>query len=78
MFINNEFLLVYKLGKVGILRIFGKPFVAKNRNNFKLIINGENYELSSIIKIIDIETGKGSNKIIKKIDSFQGDDNIEI
>ena len=31
MFINNEFLLVYKLGKVGILRIFGKPFVTKNK-----------------------------------------------
>ena len=36
MFINNEFILKYKLGKVGILRIFGEPFVAKNKNNFNM------------------------------------------
>jgi len=43
-----------------------------------LIINNENYELSSIIKIIDIETGKGSNTIINKFDPYQDDDSIEI
>ena len=36
MFINNEFILKYKLVKVGILRIFGEPFVAKNKNNFNM------------------------------------------
>ena len=65
MIIDNEFILKYKLGKVGILSIFGEPFVAKNKNNFKLLINGENYELSPILKIIDLETGESSNKIIK-------------
>ena len=75
MFINNEFTLKYKLGNVGILKIFGEPFVSKNKNNFILIIKGENYELSSIIKIIDIETGKTSNKIIK---SKKNDEEEEI
>ena len=65
MIIDNEFILKYKLGKVGILRIFGEPFVAKNKNNFKLLINGENYELSPILKIINLENGESSNKIIK-------------
>jgi len=78
MIINNEIILRYKYGKVGILRIFSEPFVAKNKKNFKLIINNENYELSSIIKIIDIETGKGSNTIINKFDPYQDDDSIEI
>ncbi len=82
MIIDNEIILKYKVGKVGILRIFGKPFVSKNKNNFILIINGENYKLSSNIKIIDIETGKTSNKIIKspqkkgKLD--ENEDNIKI
>ena len=75
MIIDNEFILKYKLGKVGILRIFGEPFVAKNKNNFNMLINGENYELSSTIKIIDIETGKSSNKIIK---NYGYENNIEI
>ena len=74
MIIDNEFILRYKYGEVGILRIFGDPFVAKNKNNFKMIINNENYELSSIIKIIDIETGKKSNKIIKIKELLQDDD----
>jgi surface protein len=78
MFINNEFLLVYKLGKVGILRIFGKPFVEKNKNNFNMIINGENYKLSSTIKIIDIETGNSSNKIIEYPKDKDEENNIEI
>ena len=65
MIIDNEFILKYKLGEVGILRIFGEPFVAKNKNNFNMLINGETYKLSSTIKIIDIETGKSSNNIIK-------------
>ena len=76
--IDNEFSLKYKYGRVGILRIFGKPFVAKNKNNFNLIINGKNYELSPIIKIIDIETGKSSNKIIKLQKNIEDKDNIEI
>ena len=82
MIIDNEFILKYKLGTVGILRIFGKPFVAKNKNNFILIINGENYKLSSTIKIIDIENGKTSNKIIiskQKNGKFdENEDNIKI
>ena len=82
MIIENEFILKYKLGKVGILRIFGKPFVSKNKNNFILIINGENYKLSSTIKIIDIETGNTSNKIIKSLQKNEkfddNEDNIEI
>ena len=44
MNIDNEFILKYKLGEVGILRIFGEPFVAKNKNNFNILINGENYK----------------------------------
>ena len=70
MIFDTELILHYKLGDVGILRIFGEPFVAKNKYNFKLIINGKNYELSSIIKIIDIETGKKSNKVIKGVKRF--------
>jgi len=65
MIIDNEIILKYRLEKVGILRIFGDPFVAQNKNNFNMLINGENYELSPTIKIIDIETGESSNKIIK-------------
>ena len=84
MIIDNEFILKYKLGKVGLLRIFGKPFVAKNKNNFYMTINGINCKLSSIIKVIDIETGKSSNKIIKTQQNKKGSnededkDNIEI
>ena len=78
MFINNEFTLKYKLGNVGILKIFGEPFVSKNKNNFILIIKGENYELSSIIKIIDIETGKTSNKIIKSKKNNEEEDIIKL
>ena len=76
MIIDNEFILKYKLGEVGILRIFGEPFVAKNKKNFNLIINGENYELSSTIKIIDIENGESSNKILKSKKYYEAD--IEI
>ena len=32
MIIDNELILRYKLGNVGILRIFGEPFVVKNKN----------------------------------------------
>ena len=66
MIIDNEFILKYKLGEVGILRIFGAPFVVKNKNNFEMFVNGEKYELSSTIKIIDIEAGKSSNNRISK------------
>ena len=82
MLICDVFILKYKIGKVGILRIFSKPFVAKNINKFFMKINKKNYDLSSTVKIIDIETGKTSNKIIKsqqtngKID--ENEDNIEI
>ena len=55
MIIDNEIILKYRLEKVGILRIFGDPFVAKNKNNFNMLINGEKYELSPTIKIIDIK-----------------------
>ena len=84
MFIDNEFILKYNLGVVGLLRIFGEPFVAKNKNNFYMTINGVNYKLASIIKIIDIETGKSSNEIIKsqqkqkRFDEDENEDNIEI
>jgi len=50
----------------------------QKKKNFKLIINNENYELSSFIKIIDIETGEGSNTIINIFDPYQDDDSIEI
>ena len=45
-----------------------------------MLINGENYELSSTIKIIvDIETGKSSNNIIKSQKKYRKDENnIEI
>jgi len=79
MNIDNEFILKYKLGEVGILRIFGEPFVAKNKNNFNMLINGEIYKLSSTIKIIDIETGKSSNNIIKiQKSKWEKRENIEI
>ena len=78
MIIDNDFILIYKLGEVGILRIFGELFVVKNKNNFILLINGENYELSSTIKIIDIETGKSFNKIIKSNKYYQDENDIEI
>ena len=64
MIIDVEFTLTYNINKVGILRIFGEPFVKKNKNNFKLIINKKNYELTHILNIIDIETKKQSNEII--------------
>ena len=44
MIIDNEFILKYKIQKEGISRIFGEPFVAKNKNNFNILINGENYK----------------------------------
>ena len=76
--IDNEIILKYKLRKVGILRIFGGPFVEKNKHNFIMLINGENYELSSTIKIIDIETGESSNKIITLKNYREDENNIEI
>ncbi len=78
MIINNEITLKYKLEKDGILRLFGEPFVATNKNNFILIINGENHELSSNIKIRDIKTLKNSKEIIKSQKDDNDEDIIEI
>ena len=64
MNINNEFILKYKLGDIGIIRILGEPFVKMNKNNFQLIINDKNYELTSILNIIDIKNGYCTNDFI--------------
>ena len=63
--INNIFNIKYKLRKAGKLTIFGKPFVKNNKNNFVLIINENEYKLTSILKIIDI---KNEKKLDKKLD----------
>jgi len=46
MIIKSEFILKYKKEN-GRLKIFGEPFVKKNKNNFILIINQKTYELST-------------------------------
>ena len=58
MNINNEITLKYKIKKSDIknnkVKLFGEPFVRKNKNNYKLIINDKAYELVTFLKIIDI------------------------
>jgi surface protein len=49
--INNEITIRYKLENPGIKRILGSLFVAKNKNNFQLIINDKIYELTYSLSI---------------------------
>ena len=63
---HNEFILKYSLGRTGILRIFGEPFVNKNKNNFQIVINNKVYKLTSILNIKDIETGDYRNQILEE------------
>jgi len=64
MNISNEIVLKYKIIpniKNNMIKIFGKPFVNKNKNNYKLIIQDTTYELASFIKIIDINEKENRN-----------------
>ena len=70
MIFQNEFTLKYSLGSAGILRIFGEPFVNKNKNNFQMVINNKIYKLTSILNIRDIETGEYINQIIEDKEEF--------
>ena len=65
MISKNEFTLKYKFGKPGRMRIFGEQFVKNNKDNFKIIIDDKEYEMISVLNIIDIETGKASDEIIE-------------
>ena len=51
MIIDNELILNYKIKKEHKIRIFGEIFVNKNKNNYQIIINNKNYELTSFIDI---------------------------
>ena len=48
---ENEIIIKYKIGKEDKIRIFGDKFVENNKNNFKTIINENNYELNSFYNI---------------------------
>jgi len=65
MISQNEFTLKYKFGKPGRMRIFGEQFVKNNKDNFKIIMDDKEYEMISVLNIIDIETGKTSDEIIE-------------
>ena len=66
MIIHSEFNLKYKLGRVGPIKILGEPFVKKNKFNYELFINDKQYELTSFINVINIDTGESSNDIIEE------------
>jgi hypothetical protein len=62
MIIDSEFILKYNLNEPGVLKLFGEPFVQRNKNCFQLIINQQNYELNSYLNIIDANTKEQSNR----------------
>ena len=64
MTINNEFILKYELGDIGIIRILGEPFVKKNKDNFQLIIKDKIYELTEILNIVNLNNGYCTNDFI--------------
>ena len=55
MIIDNEIILRYKIEKENKVRIFGEIFVNKNKNNYRVIINNKNYQLTSFIDINKLE-----------------------
>ena len=61
MIINNEITLKYIITN-NFVKIFGEPFVKRNKNNYKLIINDKTYELVSCLKIINIDEKDNSNE----------------
>jgi len=48
---TNEIIIKYKIGNEDKIRIFEDKFVENNKNNFKMIINDNNYKLDSFYKI---------------------------
>jgi len=60
MIIDNELILNYKIEKEHKIRIFEEIFVNKNKNNYQIIINNKNYELTSFIYINTLNI-KGDN-----------------
>ena len=55
MIIDNELILNYKIEKEHKIRIFVDIFVNKNKNNYQIIINNKNYELTSFIDLDTLE-----------------------
>jgi len=47
----DEIIMKYKIGKENKIRIFGDTFVKNNKDNFKMIINDDIYELNSFYNI---------------------------
>ena len=48
---KNETILKYKIGSEDMIKIFGEIFVENNKNNFKMVINNENYKLNSFYSL---------------------------
>ena len=50
---DNEITINYKINNRNIINIFGTDFVTNNKNNCRIIINGQEHELKQNIKIND-------------------------
>ena len=60
MIINNIIKIKYKienfnLEEKGIIQLFGKIFVERNKDKFQIIINGKNKELTEYLNLEDVE-----------------------
>ena len=66
-FMNNEIDIIYKYEKnTNKIKLFGKTFVENNKNNCKLIINGEILELCEYYEIKENENKNITLKLIEK------------
>ena len=57
---NNDGLILFYKKDFGIFRLFGSPFIAHNKNNCKLIINGKDTELCE-----DMKDYRGNKNILE-------------
>jgi surface protein len=71
--INNEITIRYKLENPGIKRILGSLFVAKNKNNYQLIINDKIYELTTVLNITSLD----NKPIPSNFQRINSDDDLE-
>ena len=63
MIINSEITIKYKVNNKKRIKIFGKIFVNKNKENFKIIIKGKESSLTSYLDINNIELSNGMFEI---------------